>query len=228
MSNENQNNEKLAVAEKAITFVNDGDIVGLGTGSTATLAIQQLAKLIANGLKIQAVPSSEATKALAISLGIPLLALGKASSIDISIDGADEFTANLELIKGGGGALFREKVMASLSKKSIIITDSSKRVEKLGAFKVPIEFNPNAEAYVFKALQKLSSHPVKRIKNDKVFVTDNGNCIFDTDFGLIDNPTVLASELDQIVGVLAHGIFVNLTSVILMAHGDEIISFTKK
>lgn len=228
MSDENQNNEKLAVAKKAITFIKEGDIVGLGTGSTATLAIKELAKLIKDGLEITAVPSSEATKELAISLGIPLLALGEVSSIDISIDGADEFTDNFELIKGGGGALFREKVMASLSKKSIIITDRSKRVEKLGAFKVPVEVNPNAEAYVVSQLKKLNGYPLKRMKSDKVFKTDNDNYIFDTDFGLIENPTELSSNLNQIVGVLAHGIFVNLTSVILMAQGDEVISFTQK
>ncbi|RZK51234.1 MAG: ribose-5-phosphate isomerase RpiA [Pedobacter sp.] len=228
MSDENQNNEKLAVAKKAITFIKEGDIVGLGTGSTATLAIKELAKLIKDGFKIVAVPSSEATKELTISLGIPLLALGEVSSIDISIDGADEFTDNFELIKGGGGALFREKVMASLSKKSIIITDRSKRVEKLGAFKVPVEVNPNAEAYVVSQLKKLNGYPLKRMKSDKVFKTDNDNYIFDTDFGLIENPTELSSNLNQIVGVLAHGIFVNLTSVILMAQGDEVISFTQK
>lgn len=228
MSDENQNNEKLAVAKKAITFIKEGDIVGLGTGSTATLAIKELAKLIKDGLKIKAVPSSEATKELAISLGIPLFALGEVSSIDISIDGADEFTDNFELIKGGGGALFREKIMASLSKKSIIITDSSKMVEKLGAFKVPVEVNPNAEAYVVAQLKKLNGNPVKRMKDNERFVTDNGNYIFDTDFGLIENPIELSSNLNQIVGVLAHGIFVNLSSVILMAQGDEIISFTQK
>jgi ribose 5-phosphate isomerase A len=227
MANDNQNLEKLAAAKAAIAFVKNNDVVGLGTGSTATLAIKELAKLIKDGLKITGVPSSEATKQLAISLGIPLLELGKVSSIDVSIDGADEFTKELNLIKGGGGALFREKIVASLSKKRIIITDGSKLVEKLGAFKVPIEVNPNAEKYVMLKLKKLKGKPVKRIENGKTFITDNHNYIFDTDFGLIDDPEKLTNELNQIDGILAHGIFVNLTDSILMAKGEEIISYHK-
>ncbi|MBB2144194.1 ribose-5-phosphate isomerase RpiA [Pedobacter sp. LMG 31464] len=227
MANDNQNLEKLTAAKAAIAFVKNNDVVGLGTGSTATLAIKELAKLIKDGLKITGVPSSEATKKLAISLGIPLLELGKVRSIDVSIDGADEFTKELNLIKGGGGALFREKIMASLSKKTIIVTDGSKLVEKLGAFKVPIEVNPNAEKYVMIKLKKLKGKPVKRIENGKIFITDNQNYIFDTDFGLIDDPEKLAYELNQIDGVLGHGIFVNLTDIIFMAKGDYITSYHK-
>lgn len=227
MANDNQNLEKLTAAKAAINYVKNNDVVGLGTGSTATLAIKELAKRIKDGFKITGVPSSEATKELAISLGIPLLALGKVSSIDVSIDGADEFTKEFNLIKGGGGALFREKIVASLSKKRIIITDGSKLVERLGAFKVPIEVNPNAEKYVMLKLKKLKGKPVKRIENGKAFITDNQNYIFDTDFGLIDDPEKLASELNQIDGILAHGIFVNLTDSILMAKGEEIISYHK-
>lgn len=227
MANDIQNLEKLTAAKAAIAFVKNNDVVGLGTGSTATLAIKELVKLIKDGLKITGVPSSEATKELAISLGIPLLELGKVRSIDVSIDGADEFTKEFNLIKGGGGALFREKIMASLSKKRIIVTDGSKLVEKLGAFKVPIEVNPNAEKYVMLKLKKLKGKPVKRIENGKAFITDNQNYIFDTDFGLIDNPGKLANELNQIDGILAHGIFVNLTDIILMAKGDYITSYLK-
>lgn len=217
--------DKLAVAKAAVAYVKHNDIVGLGTGSTATLAIKELAKLINNDFKITGVPSSEATKELAISLGIPLLELGQVSLIDVSIDGADEFTKDLNLIKGGGGALFREKIVASLSKKQIIITDGSKLVDKLGAFKVPIEVNPNAEAYVVRELKRLKGKPVKRIKEGKTFITDSNNYILDTDFGLIDDPKILDIKLNQIVGVIAHGIFINLTSTILMAHGDFIDSY---
>lgn len=225
MSVTNQDAEKLRVAKAAVAYVKNNDIVGLGTGSTATLAIRELAKLINDGLRITGVASSEATQALAISLGIPMLPLGSVKSIDISIDGADEFTEKFELIKGGGGALFREKVMASLSKKCIIITDASKLVNKLGAFSVPIEVNPNAEGYIVQALEKLNAKPVKRFLNGNVFITDNQNYIFDTDFGLIKDPTELSASLNQLVGVLAHGIFVGLTSIILMAKSEEIIIF---
>lgn len=225
MSTNQQNSEKMAVAKSAVAMVNNNDIVGLGTGSTATLAIKELAKLIKDGFNITGVPSSEATKELAMSLAIPLLDLGKVSSIDISIDGADEFTENLALIKGGGGALFREKIVASLSKKRIIITDGSKLVQKLGAFTVPIEVNPNAAAYVTSQLEKLNGKPVKRMKAGTAFVTDNQNYIYDTDFGLIDYPQELDLKLNQIVGVVAHGIFINLTDVVLMADGNLIKSY---
>ena len=227
MSNEHQNNEKIVVAKAAVAFVKNNDVVGLGTGSTATLAIMELAKLMNDNFSIIGVPSSEATKKLAISLGIPILELEEAHGIDISIDGADEFTTHLELIKGGGGALFREKIVASLSKNRIIITDSSKLVKKLGAFKVPVEVNPNALQYVLNELKNLKGIGNLRILNNQIFITDNGNYIIDTDFGLIDDPEGLAKELKQIEGILAHGIFVKLTTTILMAKNGGIISYQK-
>lgn len=226
MSTDNQNKEKLAVAKAAVSFVKNKDVVGLGTGSTTFLAIKELAKLMNNGLSIIGVPSSEATKELAISLGIPLLDLGKVHSIDISIDGADEFTEHLELIKGGGGALFREKIVASLSKNRIVITDSSKKVEKLGAFKVPVEVIPSAYQYVINEIDKLNGFCNLRIKDNKIFISDNLNYIVDVDFGLIDNPKKLAVELNQVDGILAHGIFVELTNTILMAKDEEVVIFS--
>ena len=228
MPNNNQNKEKLAVAKAAVAFVKHNDIVGLGTGSTAALAIKELAKLIKNGLKITGVPSSVKTQQMAISLGIPLLELGKVHSIDISIDGADEFTEELNLIKGGGGALFREKIMASLSKNSIIITDSSKKVNKLGAFKVPVEVNPNACQYVLDELKKLKGIANLRITNNEIFITDNQHYIIDVDFGLIENPEQLAAQLNQIDGILAHGLFIKLTTKILMAKDGDILTYTNR
>jgi len=227
MGNLIQNNEKLAVAKAAVAMVKPNTIVGLGTGSTATLAIKELAKLMKDGLQFTGVPSSVATQELATSLGIPLLELGMVNAIDISIDGADEFTTALELIKGGGGALFREKIVASLSEKQIIITDSSKKVAQLGAFKVPVEVNPNAQQYVANELKKLNGQAKLRLNNGTTFITDNGNIILDVDFGLIDAPATLAQAIKQIEGVLAHGLFINLTAKILMAQGDEIIVYEK-
>lgn len=226
MSNNKQYDEKLMVAKAAVAFVKNNDIVGFGTGSTATLAIKELSKLIKDGLSITGVPSSEATKELASSLGIPLLDLGKVHAIDISIDGADEFTEELYLIKGGGGALFREKIVASLSKNRIIITDSSKKVNKLGAFKVPVEVNQNAYQYVLNELEKLNGIGNLRIANNDIFITDNENYIIDVDFGLINDVEKLNIDLKQIDGILAHGIFVGLTSTILMAKGGDIVTFT--
>jgi len=222
-----QDGEKLAAALEAVKFVKNNDVVGLGTGSTATFAIKELAKRIGEGLKITAVASSKATEDLAVSLGIPMLDMGKLSSVDISIDGADEFTTSLNLIKGGGGALFREKIMASLSKKSIIITDASKKVDFLGAFKVPVEIVPLALQYVLDQVNLLNGKGVLREKDHKIFITDNGNYIVDVDFGLIAEPEKLAEALNQIDGLLAHGIFVGLASKIIMSSGGEIVVFDK-
>jgi len=220
-----QDAEKLAAAQAAIKFVKDGDVVGLGTGSTTTFAIIELGKLVKNGLQIKAAASSIRTEELAKSLGIEILDLGRLSQIDISIDGADEFTESLDLIKGGGGALFREKIIASLSKNAIIITDASKRVKKLGAFTVPIEVIPLAYQYVFDQINKLGGKGILRTVETQTFITDNGNLIIDADFGLIDDPAKLASNLNQINGLLAHGLFINITSKVIMSEGADIIIF---
>lgn len=220
-----QNAEKLAAALAAVKFVKDGDVVGLGTGSTTTFAIKELGRRVKEGLHITAAASSVATEELAKSLGIEILDLGSLSQIDISIDGADEFTESLDLIKGGGGALFREKIIASLSKNTIVITDASKKVKKLGAFTVPVEVIPLAYQYVFDQIEILGGQGKLRVKENKTFITDNGNLIIDADFGLIDQPEQLASNLNQINGVLAHGLFINLTSKVVMSEGTDIIIF---
>ncbi|SFA44048.1 ribose-5-phosphate isomerase [Pedobacter suwonensis] len=217
--------EKLAAAKAAVKLVKDGDVVGLGTGSTTTFAIIELGKRVKEGLQIKAAASSIRTEELAKSLGIEILDLGHLSQIDISIDGADEFTASLDLIKGGGGALFREKIIASLSKNAIIITDASKKVKKLGAFTVPIEVIPLAYQYVFDQINNLGGNGILRTVENQTFITDNGNLIIDADFGLIDNPAKLASDLNQINGLLAHGLFINLTSKVMMSDGTDIIIF---
>lgn len=220
-----QNAEKLAAAKAAVKLVKNGDIVGLGTGTTATFAIKELGKLVAEGLNIKAVASSIRTEELAKSLGIEVLNLGEISSVDISIDGADEFTEGLDLIKGGGGALFREKIVASMSKNAIIVTDASKRVKKLGSFTVPIEVIPLAYQYVFDQLTKLNGKGKKRMTGDQDYFTDNGNLIIDADFGLIDNPKVLSNALNKIDGLLAHGLFIDLTTQVIMSERSEIIIF---
>ncbi|MBB6236008.1 ribose 5-phosphate isomerase A [Pedobacter sp. AK013] len=220
-----QDAEKLAAALAAVKFVKDGDVVGLGTGSTTTFAINELGKRVKAGLKIKAAASSIRTQELAKSLGIEILDLGGLSKIDISIDGADEFTESLDLIKGGGGALFREKIIASLSKNAIIITDASKKVKKLGAFTVPVEVVPLAYQYVFDQINKLGGKGILRAVENQTFITDNGNLIIDADFGLIDDPAKLSVNLNQINGLLAHGLFINLTSKVIMSEGADIIIF---
>jgi ribose 5-phosphate isomerase A len=217
--------EKLAAAQAAVKFVKDGDVVGLGTGSTTTFAIKELGKRVKEGLQIKAAASSIRTQELAESLGIEILELGHLSQIDISIDGADEFTESLDLIKGGGGALFREKIIASLSKNAIIIADASKKVKKLGVFTVPVEVVPLAYQYVFDQINKLGGNGILRAVENQTFITDNGNLIIDADFGLIDDPAKLASDLNQINGLLAHGLFINITSKVIMSEGADIIIF---
>ncbi|ARS43021.1 ribose 5-phosphate isomerase A [Sphingobacteriaceae bacterium GW460-11-11-14-LB5] len=220
-----QDAEKLAAALAAVKFVKDGDVVGLGTGSTTAFAIKELGKLVKDGLKIKAAASSIRTEELAKSLGIEILDLGRLSKIDISIDGADEFTESLDLIKGGGGALFREKIIASVSKNAIIITDASKKVKKLGAFTVPVEVIPLAYQYVSDQINALGGKGILRLVEGKTFITDNGNLIIDADFGLIDDPAKLAADLNQINGLLAHGLFINITSKVIMSEGTDIIIF---
>ncbi|AMP99236.1 Ribose 5-phosphate isomerase [Pedobacter cryoconitis] len=217
--------EKQIAAREAVKFIQQNDIVGLGTGSTAFFAIQEIAALVKNGLKIKGVPTSEHTASLALSLGIELLPMDQVKSIDITIDGADEFDTQLNLVKGGGGALFREKIVASLTKNEIIIADSGKLVTQLGKFKVPIEVVPIALTYVLQQLGKLNGKGEVRMKDNAPFITDNHNIIVDADFGLISDPAALSASLNRIEGILAHGLFVQLTSKVIMGKGTETIIY---
>lgn len=220
-----QDLEKQLVAREAVKLVRNNDIVGLGTGSTAKFALIALAERMRQGLNIKGVPSSLQTERQALELGIPLLPLGEVPQIDISIDGADEFTESLELIKGGGGALFREKIVASLSKNRVVIVDSSKKVDRLGAFKVPVELAPFATRYVLDQLTELGGQAQLRQRDHTLFITDNDNYIADVDFGLIDNPDELAQQLNQIEGVLAHGLFIGLASQVIMSTDGGFVVF---
>lgn len=219
--------EKEVAAKEAVKFIRNNDIVGLGTGSTAYYAIKEIAEMVKNGLNIKGVPTSEHTATLATSLGIELLDMNEVSTIDVTIDGADEFDSQLNLIKGGGGALFREKIVASLTKKEIIIADSAKKVDLLGVFKVPVEVVPLALNYVLQELRKLNGIGTVRLKDGKPFISDNNNYIVDTDFGLISHPAALSADLNLIDGVLAHGLFVNLTSIVIMGKGNETVTYAK-
>ena len=220
--------EKEVAAREAVKYIKDGDIVGLGTGSTAYFAIVAVAELVKNGMKLRCVPTSEHTAALAASLGIELLDMKDVDYIDITIDGADEFDSQLNLIKGGGGAHFREKIVASLTKKEIIIADSGKKVTKLGAFKVPVEVVPMALNFVVKEIVKLQGTGDVRMKDGLPFITDNHNMIVDADFGLIENAAELSESLKQIEGILAHGLFVNLASLVIMGKGEQTQTYSKE
>jgi len=220
--------EKQVAAREAVKFIKDNDVVGLGTGSTAFFAIQEVALLVKNGLNIKCVPTSEHTLSLAVSLGIEMLDMSEVTAIDVTIDGADEFDARLNLIKGGGGALFREKIVASMTRKEIIIADSGKFVEQLGKFKVPVEVLPLALNYVLQQLNLLGGTGTVRLKEGSRFITDNHNLIVDTDFGLISDAAGLSEQLNQVEGVVAHGLFVNLAAMVIMGKGSETVVYGSK
>jgi ribose 5-phosphate isomerase A len=219
-------NEKKLAAIEAVKLLSDNQIVGLGSGSSATLAILEIGERVKNGLKIQGVPTSKKTEELAISLSIPLLDIRDVQFIDITIDGADEFTTDLNLIKGGGSFLLKEKVVASLTKEEIIIADSSKKVELLGKFTVPVEVIPYASGYVTRQLEKLNGTGHVRMAGNLPLITEEGNYIIDADFGLITDPATLSDKLHAITGVVEHGLFINLASRVIMGNGDSTVTFS--
>ncbi len=217
--------EKELAAKAAVKLLKDHQIVGLGTGSSAYFAILEIGKLVKQGLTVQAIPTSNESKKLAEELAIPLIDINTVKHIDITFDGADEFTADLQLIKGGGGALLHEKIIASLTTQNIIISDSSKKVDLLGKFTLPIEVIPMAFQYVLRKLDLLDGKGIIKKKNNVLFITDEGNYIIDTDFGLIQEPLHLANNLDQIVGLVEHGLFLNLAKKVFMGNGNDVVIF---
>jgi ribose 5-phosphate isomerase A len=218
--------ERKNAAYEAVKYIRQNDIVGLGTGSTAIYAIQRIAEMVKAGLKIKGVPTSEKSALLATQLGIELIDINEITTIDVTIDGADEFNNSRQLIKGGGGALFREKIVASLSTKEIIIADSAKYVKQLGKFKVPVEVVPLAFNYVQQELTKHGGTGKLRENEHVPFITDNGNYIIDADFGLISDPASLSKTLNQIDGILAHGLFINLATIVIMGNGTKVQEFS--
>lgn len=213
-------NMKKLAAEAAVTVIRDGMTVGLGTGSTAYWAIQRIGELTANGLRIQAVPTSVQSEKLAKELGIPLLPWPEVERIDVTIDGADEIDPQLQLIKGGGGALLREKIVASLSAKLVIVADESKTVPQLGAFPLPVEIVPFAWQATRRQVEALGCESDLRGGEASPFVTDNGNYILDCRFGSIASPAVLQGQLNAIPGVVENGLFVGMASAAYVARLD--------
>ncbi|RYZ28498.1 MAG: ribose-5-phosphate isomerase RpiA [Chitinophagaceae bacterium] len=200
-------NAKLLAAKKAISYVKDGMSVGLGTGSTAKEAIIELGKQVAQGLSIRALASSIASEELARSVGIPIATFLEVEKLDVYIDGADEADKNLNLIKGGGGALLREKILAYNSHAFIVIIDETKLVDQLGRFKLPVEVVPFGVNFTMKRLKMLGCSASIRQKNLVNYQTDNGNLIIDCDFGQIKNIENTSLLIDAIPGVVEHGLF---------------------
>jgi ribose 5-phosphate isomerase A len=211
---------KQEVGRLAASRVQSGSIVGLGTGSTAAFMIQFLGDRLKSGeLKdIKGIPTSFQASVLAKQFGIPLTTLDEVDRIDIAIDGADEVDPQKNLIKGGGAAHTREKIVDGLAEQFIVVVDSSKLVDRLGAFPLPIEVLPMAMTPVMKAIEKLGGQPEIRmaVKKDGPVITDQGNMIIDAKFGAIDNPAELEKTLNNIPGVLDNGLFVGVADVVLV------------
>ncbi len=208
-------NEKKEVGEKAVEFVKDGMVVGLGTGSTVFYTITKLGQLVQQGLSIKGVPTSEQTKQLAIELGIPIVSFDEIEQIDIAIDGADELDPEFNLIKGGGGALLREKIIAKAAKTFIVIADSTKNVDTLGTFPLPIEVVPFGYEMTVKQIKDLGGSPKLRQKNGTPYLTDNGNFIIDSSFQEITHPRELEKSLNLTPGVVDNGLFVGMADIVI-------------
>lgn len=209
---------KRLAAERAVDYIQDGMIVGLGTGSTAYWAIQKLGSRVQDGLNIKAVATSIQSEDLAKQLGIPLIPFSKIDEIDITIDGADEVDPNFQLIKGGGGALLREKIVAGASKQFIVVVDESKLVNHLGAFPLPVEIVKFGYELTFKKLQLLECEPNLRKIDNKLYVTDNSNYIVDCLFHKIEDPEELHSKLNLIPGIVENGLFVNMARRVVVGY----------
>jgi ribose 5-phosphate isomerase A len=225
MANEN---EKELAARASANYVKDGNVVGLGTGSTARFVVEALAERVKAGMKIRGIPTSVATEKLATSLGITMITLADCQDIDVCIDGADEFDPGLRLTKGGGGALLREKIVASASKQMVVIADSSKQVAVLGKFPLPVEVIKFAQPLVSKKITEMGAKVVlRKTAAGETFITDEGNYILDCNFGQIPDPPSLARKLSDTPGVVEHGLFVNLASVVLMGKGNEVVTIKR-
>jgi len=224
----NLDQEKKLAARAAVKLVESGNVVGLGSGSTASYAIRFLAERIAQGLKIVGIPTSQKTKQLAEELGIPLTTLDEQPRIDIDIDGADEIDPQLNLIKGGGGAFLREKVIASVSRRFVVIAESTKQVQRLGKFPLPVEVIPFAESLIKGQIEKLGAHVVLRLyPYGNPYVTDEGHHILDCTFGEIPDPPALAQKLCSIPGVVEHGLFIGMAEMALVGKGAAVIQLVR-
>ena len=197
--------DKKAAAVAAVAEVADGMLVGLGTGSTAAFAIRALGERVAAGLAICAVVTSDASGKLARDLGIDVLDFADIARVDLTIDGADEIDARCFAIKGAGGAMLREKIVAASSARMIVIADGSKQVDRIGAAKLPVEVLPFAREYVERVLADLGAAPVMRDK----YRTDQGNLVIDCHFATLEDPRATAALLAAIPGILGHGLFLD-------------------
>jgi ribose 5-phosphate isomerase A len=215
MENSAINGKKIA-AGKAVEYIRNGMTLGLGTGSTAYWAIQGIGEQVKNGLSVRAIATSMQSEAMARELGIPIVPFAEIDHIDITIDGADEVDQQLNLIKGGGGALLREKIVASATKFYIIIVDESKLVPQLGKFPLPVEIVPFGWEITNRRLKELGCVPVMRMKGgQQPFLTDNHHYILDCSFGSIPDPALLHDQVSAITGVMEDGFFIGMADIVI-------------
>lgn len=225
---ENADKAKELAAQRSLEFIEDGMVVGLGSGTTATHFIKLLGERVKQGLKVRGIASSQASEDLAISLSIPMTNFEECPEIDVAIDGADEVTHRLELIKGGGGKLLREKIVASASKRFIIVADARKLVSKLGKFPLPVEVIRMASPLVAKKLHKLGMRTtVRKAESGAEYITDEGNLILDCEGGEIEDPHKLADSIRRIVGVVEHGLFLEMAERALIAGDSDVVELTR-
>jgi ribose 5-phosphate isomerase A len=226
-SKEEIQQEKQAAARFALGLVSSGMTLGLGTGSTADLFIDYLGQRVQAGeLKIQAVASSKASEDRAAEAGIPLLTPRRGLRLDLTVDGADEIATNLDLIKGRGGALLREKVLAHASESFLVIADSSKRVYRLGNTGLPVEVVQFALPWVTDQIEKLGCSPallMDRNSPDRPAISDQQNYLLDCRFGVIDDPRALAARLEKIPGIVGHGLFLGYAQAAVVADGRDLL-----
>jgi len=215
-------NDKQIAAEKAVEFINNGMTVGLGSGSTVNWMLKKLSERIQDGLQIRGIPSSLKTEKLAKELGIPLTDFSYVKKIDIAIDGADEVDEGLNLLKGGGGSLVREKAVDAIADELIIIVDKSKIVSQLGAFDLPVEVLPFGWEHTAVRISKLGCVPSLRKKDNQAFVSDNGNYILDCKFNRIQNSKQLHENIKRLIGVVETGLFPDMANKVIVSENGEI------
>ncbi|MCE5170826.1 ribose-5-phosphate isomerase RpiA [Paenibacillus profundus] len=213
-------NMKKLAAEAAVELVQDGMVVGLGTGSTAYWAIQKLGHRVKAGLRINAIATSSSSEELARQLEIPIVSFADIDHIDLTIDGADEADSKLTLVKGGGGALLREKIVAAASRIFYVVADESKLVSQLGAFPLPVEVIPFGADMTKRQIEKLGCGATIRMQAGKCYITDNGNYILDCEFGAIHDPERLHVQLNAIPGVVENGLFINMAHSVFVGYQD--------
>lgn len=218
-----QDKSKKQAAERALEAVRSGQVVGLGTGSTAKFAIEGLGRLVKEGLSIKGVPTSIATQRMAVEAGIPLVDLNEAGAIDITLDGADEVDPSFNMIKGGGGALTREKLVAQASIRRVMLVDESKLVAVLGQSRpLPVEVLPFAWTLSARKLGDLGCVPSLRKQDGKPFVTDNGNHILDCEFGPIPDAADLETRIKLLPGVIECGLFIGIADTLIIGFDDRV------